>query len=253
MLDQKVDEWISTLRQDDQDPVRTFLSVTLEYLAQHHDFLKGSGFYVVGSAFTGKTFICKMDYFAEQRKAEEELKQAAIERFGTDTMERFYKRYDDIMSERFGLTPCPEYAEISAFFREGRDKAWDGLFLREHYEDIDLVIAGLPMSKTDRDIEIWTGLAAHLKDEFPAADHPEGFGCWEIYTDEINYMVSDYRLAVGTAEIHFMIYVSDERFGSRSTGPHPTDHSPSQDVSLKMWKKQQAEDGLPFLTVAEFE
>jgi len=248
MLDRKVEDWIITLRKDDQANTRNFLTTSLEFLKVHQDFLRGAGYYVVGSAFAKKSYWIKGG-FGKRRERENKLWGAlmkkAIEKFGKEAMER----------------DCSGRGTINTFIEEGYARIKSELDKKEHYQDIDCVLVGLPRKEMEPQLEIWKRFAENLRIKFPHAEHPNptddnGFSYWDAYDGDIyRYVVRDYKLKIPTqsnpTEIHFMLYQSDETFGSEH-GEDFLDHGPSKDVNLKMWKQQQEEDKLPFLTIAEF-
>jgi hypothetical protein len=268
MLDHKVNEWIAQLIENDRENIRRFLEVSKAFLGRYSRFLENSGLYVVGSAFTKKTFIYKGEksYFQAMEDMRKELTKELIEEFGKEKMEEFMKAYrrkpSNITAEEFG--------EIESATSRGYARGNNELFNRQVYADIDLVLAGLPQQKTNPKKRIWKKFSHELKLNFPDAKHPEsdflrtnGFGYWEIYCDQKSYVVWDYRLEMPTrtdpTKIHFMLFVGDERFGSACRNRQGEDdnfywmhHFPNKDVNLEMWKKQQEDDHLSFLPIIEF-
>jgi hypothetical protein len=270
MLNEQVTSWLQSLEQKDQKNVASFVETCCEFFGRHKTFLAGSGFYAVGSSLAKRTYVYKgdEDYFDAQMNIEKKNSEKLIKEFGEEKLKQY------ILAERGkpAAISSGDYRIIKKAVNENLEqsrKDESDLFKREHYGDIDLVLAGLRLARSNVRKRIWRRFSQKLKMNFPSAKHPKpnrdledielkenGFGFWDIYSDQIEYVVRDYRIEIPTGkeptEIHFMMYKSDERFGSVSVGDNWHNHWPNKDVSREMWKQQQKYDRLPFLPIIEF-
>jgi len=265
MLNKKTLEYISSLREGDSENVERFLEASQEFLLRHKDFLEGSGLYIVGSSLSNKTYACKKDYHGIKDQRRKELKSELIEKFGKEPLEKAY--YEWRNGGEYDLGP-----EIQGIIDQRDIETSRILFERNHYSDIDIVLAGLPIRKSGPKWKIWKKFSHEMRFNFPEARHPtpsknapNGFTSWGTYSCEHGneYAVRDYELEIPASnpdeptKIHFMLYKSDERFGIAYTNDRSDelwflDHWPHKDVSLDMWKEQQKKDRLPFEAVVEF-
>ncbi len=263
MINDNVKEWIGTLRSNDQSNVSLFLETSLDYLSRHVEYLKGSGLYVVGSSYTGKTFELKEH--EKRRRLAQELVESLREKYTTE----------QIHNHISGLKTIPELGNMLV---AGHKQMWEEIMNREYYEDVDMVIAGLPQDKTYPDNEMWKGFTRHLRRKLPASKgckHPRpaydfdttnGFRYWIpvnlghmlVDPSDALYQARAYELQMpcedGATKIHFMLYISDSRFDPcyKTLDEFLEHRGESVDVSLDKWKAIQAKDNLPYLAVAEF-
>ena len=263
MLEGNVNEWITRIRDEDQENVREFLEFSQGFFQRNRNFLSGAGFYIIGSAYTGKSVFYKNgDYRADENEKLNELGKEIADEFGIETIQRYNRRWET-------FEKGDSFPEIKRRFDEGFSRIREEMFKKEDYDDIDCVIVGLPRRKTKPELKIWKKFSRELRIRFPGAEHPplesrNGFSHWDVYDwgmGENHYVVSDYRLLMPSSpkntDIHFMVYNSDERFGQvayKHDGPNDPlpFHWPTADVTVDMWKGLQDKNRLPYLPVVEF-
>jgi len=158
---------IRTLRKEDQKHIRDFIEISLEYFSQHTKFLKGAGFYLIGSALLGKhigdQYLDEMLHGGTENWQRTEKEEALRGNFRNELC----KKYGDEKMKKFRFQdpslPSEEYSAIKEEeergFEEIKKQVWRGYI----YKDIDFVIAGLPANKINPKQEFWTGYVALLQ------------------------------------------------------------------------------------------